>query len=450
MGALCSTSPRQEFVEISSRGTLLDAGGMKLAVQQGPLCIHNSFCTSPSVCKAQAYCASPADITKEWLSGALNAEVLSFDTIVCGQGQCGLTVILQNIEYRDQGCDRPASVALKMHCQSEAMLPIIRMLNLYSRELFFYTSFQDQVAMKSPKVLGVWTDANGADLKGQPVEAFNLIMENLGNEWECFDTVTKLPTLEEFKRILLGAVPLHVKFWKKAEIYQKPFTTLPGGRCDYLETMKPLRPMAGQFWPLINEAMPRLSGWGEWPREFKEMLDFIDFFARNFAEYECMCNTMDEMMNTRPMTLVHGDLNAGNVWKKSSGLDEQLMYADWQMFKMAPAGYDLGTMLVVLSGGPNNEEMTDLFQTYHNALPTELRKEYTYVHMCEDFKCQIFQLMFGILAVMMGQLDPSSMDASKFEFTWKSYWPSVWRRLLQLFEDQGIDDFSKQLLGGRQ
>merc|ERR1719345_676275 len=110
MSAVCSTSPQLESAEISSRGTLLDTGGMKLCVQQGPLCIHNSFYSSPSVCKAQAYCASPADITKEWLSGALNAEVLSFDTIVCGQGQCGLTVILQNIEYRDQGCDRPASV----------------------------------------------------------------------------------------------------------------------------------------------------------------------------------------------------------------------------------------------------------------------------------------------------------------------------------------------------
>ena len=188
-----------------------------------------------------------------------------------------------------------------------------------------------------------------ADLKGQPVEATKLIMENLSNGWERFGTVTKLPALEKFKRILLGAVPSHVNLWKKAEIDQKPRTTLAGGKVRSHGEYEATATNGWTVLVLINEAMPRVSRWGEWPRKFKEMLDFIDLFARSFAEYESMCNTMGELMETRPMTLAHGGLNAGNVWTKTPGLNKQLMYADWQMSKMASAGYDLGNMLVVLS-----------------------------------------------------------------------------------------------------
>jgi hypothetical protein len=412
-------------------------------------CLQNRFYSSPAQCKTQVFVSCEKDITKEWLTGALNCEVKSFDTVVCGQGQMGVTFIVQNIKYgRQVGTTRPSSVAIKVHVSAEGVMPVVRLLNLYSRELYFYTAFQDQVPMKSPKVYAAWADANGADLGGEPVEAFNLMMEDLRDEWEGFDTVSNTPTLEEFKRIALGVVPLHVKFWKNPAIQTPPLSTC-GTHFDYLEKFAPLRPLIGQTWPPVCEAMPGLAGWGsEWPAEFSELLDFVNGLVGNFEKFERLHNIIGDILNKRPMTLVHGDLNAGNIWKKKSN-PKELLYCDWQMTRMGPPGFDFGIMLVVLPNGPSGEETTELMQTYHNALPEPLRKEYTLSQLRDDFKTQVIQLMFGIPFVMVGQLDPSCMDATKFEFTWKSYWPAVWRRFVQLYRDEGIKEFAQQLLDGR-
>jgi aminoglycoside phosphotransferase (APT) family kinase protein len=51
--------------------------------------------------------------------------------------------------------------------------------------------------------------------------------------------------------------------------------------------------------------------------------------------------------NTRPMTIIHGDLNSGNVWK-SKAHDGSLLLADWQIARMAPPGADFFTMFLFL------------------------------------------------------------------------------------------------------
>jgi len=202
-----------------------------------------------------------------------------------------------------------------------------------------------------------------------------------------------------------------------------------------------------QFWPAVRAKLPELAGWGTtWPAEFNKMLDFIDRFSLNGEEYSRLTDAIEKLQQSRPMTLIHGDLNAGNIWKSKANA-EDLVFTDFQLMKMAPIGFDFGIMLVVLPNGPSADETTELMRAYHEKLPSEIREEYTYTMLRDDFRCQALGLMISVVMVSVGQLDPASMDSTKYEFTWKSYWPSVYRRFLQLYQEEDLEGLAAQLLG---
>jgi len=88
----------------------------------------------------------------------------------------------------------------------------------------------------------------------------------------------------------------------------------------------------------------------------------------------------------------------------------------------------------------NIEDYT--MQIDHSFATPEIGKGY------DDFKMQVIGILLGISIILAGQLDPSSMPAEKYEFTWKRFWPSVFRRLKQLYTHEGIKEFTSQLVNG--
>jgi len=206
--------------------------------------------------------------------------------------------------------------------------------------------------------------------------------------------------------------------------------------------------MTPEFWPPVRDAMPALAGWGsEWPSKFGALVRFIDRFAADLEKHKRLVGVMSSILNSRPLTLIHGDLNAGNVWKNKTTPND-FTAIDWQLIKMAPVGLEFGNMLIVLPKGPSAEDLTTMMRAYHDKLPSAARAEYTLSQLRDDFRCHVVFLTLGLSVVQVGQLEPSSMDAAKYEFTWKSYWPSMFERFLQLFDDEGIEDFVRGLLAG--
>lgn len=55
-----------------------------------------------------------------------------------------------------------------------------------------------------------------------------------------------------------------------------------------------------------------------------------------------------------PMTLVHGDMNPGNIWKSKQGKtgDDKYCFIDWQLFKMAPAACEFATPQIGMVHSP--------------------------------------------------------------------------------------------------
>ena len=48
---------------------------------------------------------------------------------------------------------------------------------------------------------------------------------------------------------------------------------------------------------------------------------------------------------TAPMSLVHGDVNPGNIWKTNQGKlgDDKYCFADWQLLRMGPVAWEFTT-----------------------------------------------------------------------------------------------------------
>jgi hypothetical protein len=92
---------------------------------------------------------------QEWLSSALGAAVASFSLRPCDEGQLGLTVIVSDIIYVPPAPEKPPSVAIKLHAQSEDSRALGATMGAYNKELYFYTVIQPQIPLRTPEALAI-------------------------------------------------------------------------------------------------------------------------------------------------------------------------------------------------------------------------------------------------------------------------------------------------------
>ena len=124
----------------------------KITVCKQAICAANEFYESPGVCPVQDFPKNPSEFSLEWLSGALNEQVVAFDTKICGEGQVGLTIIIKDIKYKGVS-DKPTSLAIKIHGLGEAQRGFANMARCYQREINFYLNMaQGLPEIDIPKV----------------------------------------------------------------------------------------------------------------------------------------------------------------------------------------------------------------------------------------------------------------------------------------------------------
>ena len=75
----------------------------------------------------------------EWLGAALDATVTAFRARICDEGQAGITMVCEEIEYAFGAQGKPRSVAVKLN---QANLDHrAAMSTLYGREIYFFCGF---------------------------------------------------------------------------------------------------------------------------------------------------------------------------------------------------------------------------------------------------------------------------------------------------------------------
>ena len=72
------------------------------------------------------------------------------------------------------------------------------------------------------------------------------------------------------------------------------------------------------------------------------------------------------MWATRPFTLLHGDVNPGNLWRRKGSKDggEALIFGDWQVLMKCPIAWDFITIFLCTK----DTDTVALLKDYHAEL----------------------------------------------------------------------------------
>jgi aminoglycoside phosphotransferase (APT) family kinase protein len=90
--------------------------------------------------------------------------------------------------------------------------------------------------------------------------------------------------------------------------------------------------------------------------------------------------------STRPTTIIHGDLNTGNMWKNKA--DGNIVMADWQLMRMAPPALDFFTLFFLADlDAVGNGKWREVIEYYHALLTKsnpDVAEAYTVQHIIDD------------------------------------------------------------------
>jgi hypothetical protein len=411
-------------------------------------------------------CKKPDDITSEWLSKVMAAEVESFKANVNTQGQQGVCVILKDIKYvGGAGKDRPSSCAVKMHAQSDAQRLGCAAMQSYSTEMIFYAQMSSTFPTKSAKCYAIVSqqapEANRPN--GESVEYFNLVLEDLSVEYEMpGGTLQAGMSYEQAKTAIDAVSEIHLQFWNPIghkfgsghdpALSKPPFVDLQG---------KPKFGFYEMFWHSFKDSWPaaqkalqnfpgaKLFPGGKWPAKFAEVTALFNEAARGDT-YGRMWDAGKDCWNpdVHPTTFVHGDFNAGNLWIGKDGKDVGMLIADWQLSGNSVAGFEFPTLLgtSALQDGEDLKLMRWYFEKMCARNP-KIKEEWTFESLLDGFFLMGTTFMAGFSYFIAAQAaDLKSMTKEKADFTMIEFWPLTVTRMLRALLDCGYKEWLTKLI----
>lgn len=391
--------------------------------------------------------------------------VTGFEIRVCAEGQVSMTVVCYDIVYTEGGDGKPSSVALKLsHSDGrEAM-----MAPFYMKEIFVYTGWGaamvERTGINIPTALGVWQVRPEEGL----VQVCCIMLEDLTAEWEPFNPISATPTYDELASITAEIGRMHAEFLGSEEASSPPFS-LCGERVNlwdmeaaqsrfhthealFLDPETGMCAMVGD--PPFSEQFA--ANKHPWPTAYMEMCDFTQevLMPNESAETVRLFKLGMEILSSRPQTIIHGDLNSGNVWKsKTPG--GGFLFADWQLARMGPIGLDFFTMFLfqereTVDEGKAERLIEEHLERLYEHKP-ELRDQYPLQHAIDD--TAIFYAAFMPFAMEMNAMALSATKAGllppeKAEFTWKVLYPAICKRFVHIVVDFDYCGILKSILDG--
>lgn len=341
-----------------------------------------------------SYPVSLDAITTAWLSSALSGscglgqvKVASFEASDCGAGIGFMGAVLRlNLTYDGAAPGAPTSIIAKLPSSDAGALNIASTFRHYEKEIRFYDDIQPNCAMPAPRAYFQAFDADSG--------TFALLMEDLaparnGNQLEGL-------TFEEAASAVRAVAKLQAQWWETDALHA--LTWLPG-MDDPM--MLALEPVFQQCWGPYKDFLG-----DKLPEALKPVGDK-------------MCHSilkMEAILNTAPVTLIHGDYRADNFF---FGADpSQLTVIDWQIITKGRGAFDLAYMI----GGNLSVENRrawerQLVQLYVDTLAAEGVKDYAIAQAWEDYR---FCVMFGWIwpVVAIGSLDPTNERGMALFFEW--------------------------------
>lgn len=309
--------------------------------------------------------ATMAEVTSEWLTGALRASgkireatVTASPRVQIGQGVGILGELARvTLEYDRNEPGAPKTVIAKIPTADPGGRGIAQMLGFYEKECHFYSEVGDRVGIRT-------AHCYYADRDPEAVR-YIILMEDLGG-LAIGDQVVGA-TVDECGLLVAEVAKLHAKWWASPDLDALnwiPFGNDPIIKFAALAYGQSLEPFLENFGD-------HLTG------EQREMA--LKFLPR--------MNPMQDNFAGAPYTLCHGDLRLDNVFWGSPDNTSAVTLVDWQIAIKARGTYDIGYFMSQ-SVDPDIRAASEenLIRDYQRALADNGVKGYSFDQAWDDYR----------------------------------------------------------------
>jgi hypothetical protein len=286
---------------------------------------------------------------------------------------------------------------------------------------------------------------------------FNLVMVNLNGEYDPYDPgAGQLPNQAEWDEIFAICGKQHAQYWNDPAIKQPPLAADATGvfKLAPIEemlalTVGPQKIVEGWFEACKAHMVPRAG-----PEALEAAMPCFDV-----AEYwkgdsgAKLYHKAMARLTKAPMSLVHGDVNPGNIWKTTLGKtgDEKFCFADWQLLRMGPVAWEFTTPQIGIY--PGLASLLESMKTYHSnlcKLKPDIAAEYPYETFEMHVKCAtvaFWQFIFAFVhASAIVPTNTGEMDADKADYTWSKFMPGCFAMMAGAMKELEMEQFCKDLL----
>ncbi len=281
------------------------------------------------------------DVTNEWLSSILKAEVTQQPAVQIGQG-IGLMGDIYRVALNYAGAtpaDAPSSIVVKLPSSFEENREQGVALGMFEAEVRFYNEMAPEATVGLPEVYHAEIETGTAN--------FVIVMEDL-SDLTMVNQSTGMNT-EQALAVVKVLASLHAVWWNKVQ----------DGNLDWIPDM------IGPRIEFVDAYLVQV--FGAFKDNFADQLptDALKIYEQFIGNYQ---KINQRFAGRSPWTLAHQDFRVENVMFSASGSD-RVVVIDWQGIGRGPGAYDLSYIL----GGSMEPELRRtheqaLVAAYHNRL----------------------------------------------------------------------------------
>lgn len=270
------------------------------------------------------------DLTPEWCTEALGRPISSVTATPIGVG-VGLVGQLARLQL--DGPNGPSVVIAKLAAPTDESRFVATVLNMYGREVGFYTELSARTPIPHPACYCAEHDAETQDSV--------LLLEDVGPRGRAFDQVEGC-TVAEARPAIRTLARLHARFWDEAGLADAAWLLR---LCDspYPDAVAMAFDLA---WPAAQALFP----------------DAMTPAVRAFGDgYTARIPALFAKLSTPPLVLSHADWRLDNLFFTS---DDDVVAVDWQLVDRSAGPRDLAYLVTQSLNVDDRDGYEQAFATY--------------------------------------------------------------------------------------
>jgi hypothetical protein len=320
------------------------------------------------------------DLTPEWLTVALRAAGALGRGRVTTLGvhpldkEKGLASQIVRIypQYDERGAAGPRSLIAKFSPPDPQTRAVIHSMGFFEREVRFYEQLANRDPLLTPHCYFSMLDpASGASL---------LLLEDLGTA--CNGSWIHGCSLAEAELAVRIIAAFHARWWRHPQLKEMGWLQLRG-----LISVQQAAEVFEQTWEPFRQKI----GAGM-PDEILKVGTWLNTHMGRLSEY---------FYEEQPLTLIHNDYQADNLFFLRPGPGGRLAVADWQLTTHGRSVLDVACFLGGnLESAARRRHELRLLRVYHSLLIGGGVRDYTFEQCWRDYRLAMLQAVSRLILVV--------------------------------------------------